>query len=45
MVKVGVISLIQMRATILCAKPDIPAMLQLCKVYLMVGGGWGGRAW
>lgn len=45
MIEVGAISLIQMRAAILCAKPNVTAMLQLCKVYLRVCGGWEERAW
>lgn len=39
MIEVGAISLTQMRAAILCAKPNVTAMLQLRKVYLRVCGG------
>lgn len=38
MIKVGVVSLMEMRA-VFCAKPNITAMLQLCKIFLTVGGG------
>lgn len=39
MIKVGVVSLMEKRAAVFCAKPNITVMLQLCKVFLTVGGG------
>lgn len=45
MIKVGVISLTQMRYALLCAKPNVAGMLQFCRVYpKVVGQGGGERA-